>query len=316
VNVEPATLRELDITASSVGTVEAAESILVTSPVTGTVRRLHFGEGQRVEAGAPLVELDAAAEFAALEAAQAELQDARSQQRRLSRLAGSGAVSQSVLDEAQARLNTARARVDEGRAELDDRRITAPFAGTVGLAQVSPGAVVQPGDPIATLATVAQLKLAFRLPSQWLPRLRPGLAVRARIQGLQEELAGRITRIDNAVDTATRSIALEAALPEARYLRPGMFAAVDVVLETREAVTVPEEAIVLEGEQAYVYTVGDDRRAVRQPVAVGERRLGFAEIREGLTAGARVVTAGVQKVMPGQPVTLPDATRQPPGAPS
>jgi len=317
VEVAAATPRTIDITASAVGSVEAAESITVTSPVTGTVERLHFTEGQRVARGAPLVELDAAAEFAGLDAAQAELSDARRNLDRLTQLSGSGAVSRATLDQARARLATARARVDESRAGLDDRRITAPFAGTVGLAQVSPGAVVQPGDPITTLATVAQLKLAFRLPAQLLPRLRTGLPVRARAEGIAPELAGTVTRIDNTVDPATRSIAVEAALPDTPALRPGMFVTAEVVLETREALTVPEAAVLLEGDQSYVFTVDDAATAARTPVVLGERRDGVVEIRDGLAPGVRVVVAGVQKVMPGRPVTLPGGTPRTgaPGAP-
>jgi membrane fusion protein (multidrug efflux system) len=306
VAVSFAALQPIEVTARTTGTVEAAESITVTSPVTGVVQGLRFSEGQQVAKGAPLVELDAKAQLGALAAAQTELKDATRNLRRQQQLIGSGAVSRAALDSARARVDTAQARVNQARGDLSDRRITAPFAGTIGLAQVSVGAVVRPGDPVATLATTGRLKLAFRVPENVLAQLRPGLPVRATVQSFHQPFQGKVTRIDNAVDPATRSIAVEALLDNPAGLRPGLFAGIELVLERRTDVTVPEGSVVLEGEHAYVFTVGQDHIARRQEITLGERRDGMAEVRDGLAPGTRIVTAGVQKVQPDKPVMLPD----------
>lgn len=295
---------EIAVTVRAVGSVEAAERITVTSQVTGKVAAIRFREGQPVEQGDVLIRLDSGREQADLEAARAEYRDARSQLRRLRELVAQRTVPESEVDTAEARLDSARARVSEAQVALEERQITAPFAGVVGLRSVSPGSLLQPGDPVTTLATLDRLHVGFRVPSDILPRLRTGLEVRVRVPGLEEQLSGKVTSIDNTVDPATRAIALEAELPDVGVLKPGVFLTLDLVLENREAVMVPEEALVLEGGQAYVYVVGEDGVVQRKLVTAGERRPGEVEIREGLSPGTPVVAAGVQKVRAGQPVRL------------
>lgn len=304
--VETATARRSEIaeTVRAVGSVEAAERVTVTSQVTGKVTEILFDEGQQVDRGDVLIRLDSARERADLEAARAEYRDARVQLRRLKDLATQRIVPESEVDTAQARLESARAAVDESRAALEERRISAPFAGVVGLRSVSPGSLLQPGDPVTTLATLDKLHIGFRVPSGILPRLRPGLQVRARVPGWDRPLTGKVTSIDNTVDPATRAIALEAELPDVDALKPGVFLTLDLVLESRQAVVVPEEALVLEGRQAYVYVVSPNGVVERRAVTAGERRPGLVEIRKGLSPGTLVVTAGVQKVQAGQPVRL------------
>jgi len=307
VEVSSARLSEIAETVRAVGSVEAAERVTVTSQVTGKVREILFTEGQRVDKGAVLIRLDSGREEADLQAARAELRDARRQLGRLRDLEAERDISRSELDAAQARFESSRAGLAEARAALEEREIMAPFAGVVGLRRVSPGSLLRPGDTVTTLVTLSRPQIAFRVPSDILPRLRPGLEVRVRLPGGERELAGRVTGIDNTVDPATRAIAMEAELPEAGVLKPGLFLSVDLVLEKRQAVVIPEEALVLEGERAYVYVVDKQHTVTRQPVTVGERRPGIAEIREGLADGVTVVTAGVQKVRAGQPVRLPGA---------
>jgi membrane fusion protein (multidrug efflux system) len=304
VKTTPADRQPIAVTARTTGSVEAAERATVTAQVTGTVTAIRFAEGQRVEPGSVLVELDSAREAAAVRAAEAELRDARRQLQRLTGLPSGVGVSAADVDEARARRETAQARLAEAEAALAERTVRAAFAGVVGLRKVSPGSLVEPGAEITTLATVDRLKLAFQVPTELLPRLRVGLPVIARAPGFGGEFEGRVTRIDNTVETATRTIAVEAELPDARRLKPGVFVTVDLVLERRSAVVVPEEAVVLEGAQAYVYTVEADGTARRRAIAVGERRPGIAEVLEGLEAGTPVVTAGVQKVQAGQPVSV------------
>jgi membrane fusion protein (multidrug efflux system) len=304
VETTPATRRDIAVTVRAVGSVEAAESIVVTSQVTGKVTEILFTEGQRVQQDDVLVRLDSGREEADLQAARAEYRDARRQLRRLRELVEQRTVPESEVDTAQARLESARAGVAEAQAALDERRITAPFAGVIGLRKVSPGSLIQPGDPVTTLATLDRLHVGFQVPSDILPRLRTGMEVRARVPGIDESFSGRVTSIDNTVDPATRAIALEADLPGAGALRPGIFVTIDLVLETRNAVVVPEQALVLEGRQAYVYVVDEGGIVERKAVTTGERRPGIVEIREGLEAGTQVVTAGVQKVRVGQTVRL------------
>lgn len=287
------------MTVRAVGSVEAAERITVTSQVTGKVAEILFSEGEKVQENAVLVRLDSGRERTDLQAAEAEYRDARRQLRRLWELVKQQIVPESEVDTAQARLESTRAAVAEAQAALDERRITAPFAGVVGLRKVSPGSLVQPGDPVATLATLDRLHVGFQVPLDILPRLWIGLEMRARVPGVEKSFSGRVTSIDNTVDPATRAIAVEAEL-----LKPGLFVTLDLVLESRKAVVIPEQALVLEGRQAYVYVATPGGIVERRAVTTGERRPGIVEISHGLSVGTPVVSAGVQKVRVGQPVRL------------
>ncbi len=294
-------------TVRAVGSIEAAEQIEVTAQVTGKVVSIHFTEGQRVEGGELLMQLDTESQQAALRVAEAEAREARRQLDRL-RAVRELAAAEADIDEARARMETAQARIAEAQAALADRRIVAAFAGTLGLRQVSPGALIQPGTPITTLATLDALKVRFDLPAELLPQLRPGLPVRISAPGFEREFRGRVSHIDNTVDPATRSVTLEATLEGTdSVLKPGVFASVSTVTAVRpDAVLIPEQALLLQGERHYVYVVAPDRTVERRAVAVGERRPGTVEITDGLQAGSRIVVSGLQKVQEGQPVRLAD----------
>lgn len=292
-----------DVTTRAVGTVEAAEQVTVTSRVTGIVSRILFEEGQRVTQGEPLVELEAGQEQAALEAARVEENEAARQARRLRTLRRQQLVAQSEVDEANARWEAASAQRAQAEAALAERRIVAPFSGVLGLRQVSPGALVEPGTAITTLATLERLRVAFRVSSDLLPQLRRGLAVQVRASGFDTPFTGTITEIDNQVDPSDRSIAVEAELSGTPTLRPGLFVSVDVVLSSRRSPAVPETAVLYQGQSAYVFVI-DGETARRRDVQLGERRPGMAEIREGLAPGERVIASGVQKVEDGRPVQV------------
>ena len=297
---------EIRVTVQAVGTIEAAERIDITSQVTGKITEIRFSEGQRVEAGQVLVALDAGRQQASLDVARAEMRDAVRQLRRVRGLKPGVEVSPSEVDEAEARVATARARVAEAEAALQERRITAPFTGVVGLREVSPGALIEPGTTITTLATADNLKVQFELPLELLTQLKPGLPIEVDIAGFDRRITGRVAHIDNVIDPATRSVAVEGALEAlSDWLKPGLFATVETVVETRPgAVLIPEEALIIEGGNSYVYVVGGGLQVERRPVKVGVRRPGEAEIIEGLESGTRVVIRGLQTVQAGQRVQL------------
>ncbi|MGE0080972.1 MAG: efflux RND transporter periplasmic adaptor subunit [Thiohalomonadaceae bacterium] len=290
-----------ETTTRAVGTVEAAEQVTVTSRATGIVARILFEEGQRVVQGAPLVELDAGQEQAALEAARVEENEAARQARRLRTLRRQQLVAQSELDEANARWEAAAAQRAQAEAALAERRIVAPFSGVLGLRRVSPGALVEPGTAVTTLATLERLRVAFRVSSELLPQLRRGLAVQVHATGFDAPFTGTVTEIDNQVDPSDRSIAVEAELSGAPALRPGLFVSVDVVLSSRRSPSVPESAVLYQGRAAFVYVLEGDT-ARRRDVRLGERRPGLVEVREGLAPGERVIASGLQKVEEGRPV--------------
>ena len=140
--------------------------------------------------------------------------------------------------------------------------ITAPFAGRVGLRNVSLGGLVNPGAVITTLDDLSVVKLDFSVPEVFLATLKPGLTVEARSDAYPgDSFSGKVASIDTRVDPTTRSVAIRALIDnrEAR-LRPGMFMTLKLVRSEGDALMLPEQAIVPENERHYVFVVADGAR--------------------------------------------------------
>lgn len=248
-------------------------------------------------------------EHALLEEALATVKEAESQYERLRPLARRGSASQSLLEQRRREYETARARLQAIESRLRDRLVIAPFAGVLGLRNISVGTFIEPGDLITTLDDDSVMKLDFTVPAIHLATLRPGLPIEARSPAFPgREFQGTVAGIDSRIDPVTRSITGRAVLenPE-RVLKPGLLMSLVLLKNPRDAVVVPEEALIPSGQQNHVLVVDPDAAqpvAQRRPVTIGARRPGEVEIREGLAAGEFVVIHGTLRARPGQPVTV------------
>lgn len=299
------TLKPFAHEVEAVGTVRANESVNITAKVAERITAIHFEEGQYVRKGQLLVELDSAEARAELAAAEAELSESRGQFQRSQELYHTRALSEAQLEQVKANLLASEARVAAARARLEDRMIRAPFSGRVGLRNVSLGSLVSPGEVITTLDDLSSVKLDFAVPEVFLSVLEPGLPVTATSSAYPDEtFAGRVASVGTRIDPATRSVTIRAVIrnPENR-LRPGLFMTVKVVRSEREALMVPERAIVPESARHYVF-VADEGVARKREVLVGRRRPGEVEILEGLSTGDLVIVDGTLKVHDGQPVRV------------
>ncbi len=285
----------------ALGTAQANESVWITAKVTETVVRVNFEDGQLAEAGQVLVDLSGKVELAGLAEAAAAYRDSAQQYRRAQQLTEQKLLPASQLDSQRASLDAARARLDATRARLADRVITAPFAGRLGFRQVSPGSLVTPGTVITSLDDVSLIKLDFALPERWLSALSPGQAVVARSAAFPgRDFAGVVRALGARVDPRTRAITVRAELANPELaLRPGMLLTVRLALPERQALVVPEIAIVQIGEQAQVFRVRADDTVEAVSVRLGQRREGEVEVLSGLAAGERLVVDGTVKLRPG-----------------
>ncbi|MEM9122219.1 MAG: efflux RND transporter periplasmic adaptor subunit [Pseudomonadota bacterium] len=293
----------------ALGTLRANETVRITATVAEKVTAVRFDDGQRVEAGAILIEMTSGEEAALLEEAVSTEAEAKRQFRRISQLAQEGTASRSLLDTRRREWETAKARLAAIQSRLEDRIILAPFAGVVGLRTISVGALVTPGELITTLHDDSKMKLDFAVPATFLTTLKVGLKIEARADALGGQVfSGTVASIDNEIDPVTRSIRIRAILPnEDKALKPGLLMTVELLKNPRDALVIPEEALVPLGAKIFVYVVDPTSQtptATRQEVVRGARRPGEVEILSGLEPGQFVITHGTQKAKPGKPVTI------------
>jgi membrane fusion protein (multidrug efflux system) len=291
---------------TAVGTLLANESVVIRPEVAGRVTAIHFSEGQTVNAGMRLVTLDAAEVKAQLDASRADERLSEQRARRAGELFQKKFISQQALDDAREAYRKATARRQEDEARLAKTEIRAPFAGTIGLRQVSAGAYLKAGDDIVRLDRIDALKLDFRVPEVFLGRLRKDQPVSIRLDAYPgESFPGRVYALETGVDDKTRTVLARAGVanPGAR-LKPGMFARVTLELGSRpNAVLVPEQALVPRGDKNFVFKVIDGK-AVLTEVAIGSRIPGEVEVTKGVAAGERVVTDGQLRLQDGSLVTV------------
>ena len=288
-------------TVDAIGTAQANESLTLTAKVTDTVRRVDFEDGEFVEAGAVLVQLTNQEEEALLAEAQANLDDAQSQLRRLQDLAAQNLAAESDLDIARSRAAASEARLNTVLARLSDRLIRAPFAGVLGFRQVSPGTLVAPNTPITTLDDISIIKLDFTIPETFLGAMTPGATVLALSASYADrEFRGVVRTVGSRVDPVTRAIQVRAHVPnDDGALRPGMLLTVHVVMAERVALVIPEHAVFQVQDRAYVYLVSSDLVVHQQQIELGDRLFGQVEVSSGLNEGDRIVTSGIVKLRDG-----------------
>lgn len=289
----------------ALGTLKARETIMLTSQVTETVSAINFDDGMRVEAGHVLVEMTSGEEAAQLQEERATVDEASRQVERLRPLVAQGAAAKSLIDQRRRELETAQARLKAIESRLEDRIIRAPFAGVVGLRNVSVGALIQPGTQITTLDDDSVMKLDFTVPSNYLTDLRVGLPIVARARAFGDrEFDGEISAIDSQIDPVTRSITVRALIDnDDLALKPGLLMSVDILKNQRETLVVPEDALIPEGKDNYVFTVVDGK-AEKKKVELGARRPGDVEILAGLDEGETIITHGNFMVRPGMSVNV------------
>ncbi len=293
--------------AQAVGTLRSRQSVTLKPETSGRVAQIAFNEGARVRTGQLLVQLDDTLQRAELSQAQAQLSIARANLKRNQELVAQNFVAQRVVEESQASLQVAEAQVALAEARLKRMRITAPFAGTVGLRSINLGAYVKDGDDLVNLEDTSMLTVDFRLPERYQTQLAPGQAVQVQLDALPNRpFEAKVLAVDPLLDANGRSIAVRAAMPPAsdNVLRPGMFARVLIVFSVNErALVVPEEALVPQAGKQYAYVLdaqgeGDAKKRLsrRVEVALGARRGSEVEVVRGLQLGDTVVVAGQQRL--------------------
>lgn len=293
----------------AVGTARANEQVTLSAPVTERIVRLNFDDGAFVQRGQVVAVLRQAEQNAELSAANARAREAGQQLRRIEALKNRGFATRSNYDTQVASAAAARAQAQAVQAQIGERVIRAPFAGWVSLRTISVGAMAGQGTEIATISDLSRIKLDFTVPETMLGSIRQGLPIAVRSAAYPDRaFSGIIQTIDPVIDPNTRAVTVRAHLPNPdRALRPGMMMSVVIQSATRTGLSVPELAVLGEGDGRYVFILGSGNRVRRTAVRTGAHLNGRVEILAGLRPGQRVVTEGIIKVADGMEVRVQGA---------
>jgi membrane fusion protein, multidrug efflux system len=289
---------------TAVGSLRSYESVIIRPEIAGRIAEFRFEEGERVERGQPLVVLDDSVWRAVVEQVQAALELSQANYDRAVDLLERKVGTTKARDEAFSQMRVDQAELELAKARLDKSLIRAPFDGVVGLRRVSVGDFVNAGDDIVNLEQIDPLKADFRIAESYLGAVRPGQRIELGVDAFPgQAFTGEVYAIDPLIDESGRSILLRARLPNPEHvLRPGLFARVTLVLNERDnAIQVPEQALVPQGQEQFVFRVVDGKAAFTK-VEVGIRREGMVEITAGLGPKDEVVTAGQLKIRDGAEV--------------
>ena len=302
-------------TLSTIGSVAAVQGVNLTTELSGTVKEIAFESGAVVAKDDLLLRLDTSTEEAQLRSAEAQADWARISEKRARMLHTDNTVSQSELDSAEAGLKQAVANADTIRSAIAKKTIRAPFAGRLGIRLVSLGEYIEAGKTaIVSLQSVSPVHADFTLPQQELAHLKVGMKVRLSTDAFPDRhFEGTLTAINPDLDSATRSVRLQATLDNAdQSLRPGMYARVEVLLPSEQNKLVIPATSVLSapyGDSVYVIeakaatTNSPAGLVVRQQfIRTGRGRGDFVSVETGLKPGEKVVSAGVFKLRNGMGV--------------
>jgi len=352
VGVQRAERRPVTETAEFVGRIEAVSRVEIRARVTGFLEARLFQEGSEVEEGAPLFRIERAPFEAQLAQARAQvasanatLENARTAYARARDLRATGAGTQVALDTAQANERTAaatllgaQAQVRVAEINLAYTDVTSPIAGKIGRSVLAPGNVVTPSiESLATIVSQDPMRVAFTISQRQAAELRAryesrggpaAVVLRIRqVDGRPYQHVGRIEFIDTQIDRGTDTLLVRGLIPnpprdavaDSRELIDGQFVTVTVEgVEPVQALVVPRSAVLQDQGGFFVFVLGDGNVAQRRTLRLGRGTADLAVAEDGLREGDMVITEGVQRVRPGQPVNPAPAgapPARPPGAP-
>lgn len=282
------------------GTVLAQESVELRPETSGRIIALEMEDGAVVSKGALLARVNDAELRAQLRQQEVQLELAQKNLARLNQLLSINGVNQADIDAATSQVASLDAAVKVTQAQLDKTEIRAPFAGRLGLRQVSPGAYVTPATLLTTLQATGRIKVDFAVPETYGRNLKKGMSVFLEDMNGNSSTAS-VSAIEPLVNANTRNIKVRAVL-QGNDLVPGSFVKVRL-RQSADGILVPTASIIPDALSSKVVLVREGKGKFVN-VKTGVRTADFVEITEGLTPGDSVVVTGVLFVRPNAPVKV------------
>lgn len=300
--IEPSTMTEQIRTT---GTLRADESVELTAESAGKITAIQFEEGERVEEGELLVQINDAELRAEKRRLEHRLELATDRAERQRKLLEEGGVSQEEYDATANEVAVLNAELDLVEARIEKTQVRAPFSGIVGLREVSEGAYVSPETNITTLQRVNPMKVTFSVAEQYASRVRAGQTITFSVRDQDQAIEGQVYAAEAGMNPDTRTLQLRARAPNPDgTLRPGMFADVTVTLGTiDDAIAVPSFAVVptLDGQRVFV---AEDGAAQPRNITLGTRTDSTVQVTDGLSLRDTVITSSIQTLRAGLPIRV------------
>ena len=300
------------------GSVVPAQRLQVTSRISGFIDRIHVDEGDLVEVGSALVDIDdrqleagiRAAE-ASLESAKADLADAEADVERFQSLARKQVLSEDQLRDARVRRALASAQVEKMRAELDahreDRRyarVVSPVRGQVRERQRDPGDLITAGDPVLDLDVLGAMEFEVFVPASRLDSVSSGQSVKILLDRADEPLEATVICVIHSADATTRRYKVRIALPDDPRLAPGQFGSAVLHIGDDNVTTVAQSAVVSRAGVDGVFLVDGNQTIRFRSVRLGRRWGNEREVLAGLNPGSQVVMKPSPRLRDGDQVRL------------
>lgn len=291
----------------AVGSLKAVRAVELTTETSGRVVAINLKSGRQVRQSDVLLRLDDRQARADLGVIEAQLADAKRQYERARSLRDKNSISQSLVDELRTAVEVSEAQRDAARVRLEDHRIEAPFSGVAGLSNISIGAYVTAGTTITTLDATSRMELNFSIPERFLGQINRGQRVQGSSPAYPDQMfQGELVELGTRIDELSRSLPVRALIDNADgRLRPGQFMSVNLTLRERQALVVPEQAVMVRGDEKFVF-VAEDGIARQVSVTLGSRMPGWVEIAQGLSADDPVVVTGQDRLSSGERIRVID----------
>ncbi len=309
VETAPVARRSINTVVEAVGTSKANRSVSVMAISNGVVREITFQDGQLVKAGDVLVRLDDDIQRADLAEAQARLKEAEQSLKRSQSLRKRDAVAVSSVEKQIAEVIIAKAERERAARRLRDRTLKAPFGGRIGFSDIEIGSHLKTDEEVAVLDDLSQIKVEFYLPETLFAKVSLGTPILADAAAFDAKaFNGEIEAIDTRINATSRSFKVRAVITNEDGLLPaGMFLHLSLIMDATEALSVPEESVMVDGAQTSVFVAeadGEQMVVHKRTVKLGRRAFGWLEILEGVQEGELVVTRGIQKIRDGSFVKI------------
>lgn len=305
VQTTPIQYSDVPIYIDALGSLTAEQSVTVSSEVDGRIQHIFFSNGDQVGKNMPIIQLNNSVEQANYNTAVTDLNLARSTLARY-KLLPPGTESKQDMATKQAEIDKDQASVQLQQATLNQKTITAPFDGTLGNFQFQVGDYVTAGTPIVTLDNNHNLLVNFSVQQSKSALLKNGQQVKFTADAYPNKtFYGTVTFISPTVDTATRTIGIQALFENKKnLLSPGMFTHVlQQVGTTKHAMLVPDVAISADIKGYYVYRAINNR-AIKTYITTGTHLKDMVEVTKGLGAKDVIISSGIQKLQDGSNITV------------